>query len=185
LSDVVGVLGTLLVVGVVCGVLWWLAVDPAVFVRTRGGGGSMSEVELAKRFNADGWYAVLAIVAGFLSGLFLSWWRTRDHRLTTLLLLPGAALAAAAMAFVGRVLGPGDPNAALSQAQPGQTVPVELEVLAFSSYLTWPIAVLFGALMVLWSSPGLPEPGRGEGEALRAGDEPPQPAPENPEHTPR
>jgi hypothetical protein len=183
LSDVVGVLGTLLVVGAVCGVLWWLAVDPAVFVKTRGGGGSMSEVELAKRFNADGWYAVLAIVAGFLSGLFLSWWRTRDHRLTTLLLLPGAALAAAAMAFVGRVLGPGDPNAALSQAQPGQTVPVALEVLAFSSYLTWPIAVLFGALMVLWSSPGLPEQGRGE--VLRAGDDSPQPAPGNPEHTPR
>jgi hypothetical protein len=87
------------------------------------------------------------------------------------------------MAFVGRVLGPGDPNAALSQAQPGQTVPVALEVLALSIYLNRPIAVLFGALMVLWSSPGLPEQGRGE--VLRAGDDSPQPAPGNPEHTPR
>lgn len=180
-ADVVAVLGTLLVVGAVCGVLWWLAVDPAEYTRTRRGGGAMGEVDLSKRFNADGWYAVIAIVAGFLSGVWLSWWRQRDFRLTTLLLVPGAALAAAAMAFVGGLVGPGDPDAALSQAQPGDTVPVALEVLATSTYLTWPIAVLFGALMVLWSSPGVPEPPRG---AVQTDEQPPRgTAPEDHGHT--
>lgn len=150
--DVVTVLGTFLVLGAVCGVVWWLVVDPAVFIRTRGGGGAMGEVELSKRFGADGWYSVIAIVAGFLSGIGLTWWRSRDFRLTTVLLVPGAALAAAVMAAVGRAVGPESPGIALAHAARGARVPVDLAVSATPSYLMWPIAVLFGALMVLWSS---------------------------------
>ena len=105
-ADVVVVLGTFLLLGVVCGVLWWLLVDPAAYTRTARGGAAMSEIELSKRFNADGWYAVIAIVAGFLSGLGLAWWRTRDFRLTTALLVPGAALAAWVMSVVGHGFGP-------------------------------------------------------------------------------
>lgn len=141
----------------------------------------MGEVDLSKRFNADGWYAVIAIVAGFLSGVWLSWRRQRDFRLTTLLLVPGAALAAAAMVFVGGLVGPEDPDTALARAQTGDTVPVALEVLAASTYLTWPIAVLFGALMVLWSSPGVPEPPRGG--AVQTDEQPPGTAPEDHGHT--
>ena len=154
-ADVIVVLGTFLVVGAVCGVLWWLAVDPAQFTKT-GNGGTMGEVDLAKRFNADGWYSVIAIVAGFLSGVLLTWWRSRDFRLTTVLLVIGAAVAAAVMTAVGHAIGPDSPDTALQLARRGQTVPVELEVRAAASYLTWPIAVLAGALMVLWSSPGVP-----------------------------
>jgi hypothetical protein len=153
---VLAVLGTFLVLGVACGVLWWLLVDPAEYTRTLNGGGQMGEVDLSKRFNADGWYSVIAIVAGFLAGLGLTWWRSRDFRLTTVLLLPGAALAAAVMALVGRALGPGDPDVALASVQRGQAVPVQLVVDAAPGYLMWPVAVLFGALMVLWSSPRVP-----------------------------
>jgi hypothetical protein len=155
IADVVALLGTFLLVGAVCGVLWWLAVDPAQFTKT-GDGGTMGELDLAKRFNADGWYSVIAIVAGFVSGVVLTWWRSRDFRLTTVLLVIGAALAAGVMAAVGHALGPDNPDAALQAARRGQGVPVELEVMAAASYLTWPIAVLAGALMVLWSSPGVP-----------------------------
>ncbi|HLN76472.1 MAG TPA: hypothetical protein VK204_05455 [Nocardioidaceae bacterium] len=158
LADVVAVLGVFLVVGALCGVIWWLAVDPAEFVRTPDGGGAMGEVQLSKRFNPDGWYSVIAVVAGFLSGLGLTWWRSRDFRLTTVLLVPGAALAAATMALVGRALGPPDPHVTLVHAPRGAMVPVELAVSATPSYLMWPIAVLFGALMVLWSSPRRDEP---------------------------
>ena len=158
LADVVAVLGVFLVVGVVCGVIWWLVVDPAEFVRTPDGGGAMGEVQLSKRFNPDGWYSVIAIVAGFFSGLGLTWWRSRDFRLTTVLLVPGAALAAATMALVGRALGPDNPHITLLDAPRGAMVPVQLAVSATPSYLMWPIAVLFGALMVLWSSPRPDEP---------------------------
>lgn len=151
-ADVAAVLGTLLVLGVVCGVVWWVLVDPAVFTAGRRGG-SMGEAELAKRFDGDGWYAVVAAVAGFAAGVVLTWWRQRDLRLTTLTLVLGAGLAAAAMALTGRLLGPGDPDVALAGARPGEKVPVELLVTAPASYLVWPVAVLLGALIILWSPP--------------------------------
>lgn len=150
-QDVLTVLGTYLVLGLLCGVLWWLLVDPAVYVKGRDGG-SMGELELDKRFNADGWYAVIAAVAGLLSGLLLSWWRSRDYLLTTVLLLPGAGLAAAVMALTGRVLGPRPADEALAMAQRGDLVPLPLEVTSPAGYLVWPIAALIGALLVLWST---------------------------------
>ena len=156
LADVVAVLATLLVAGALAGVVWSVAVDPAEFTKTARGGATMGEVELSKRFAVDGWYAVIAVVAGFACGLGLIWWRHRDFRLTTLLLLPGSALAAAAMALVGGYLGPQNPDAALVGVQNGETVAVQLEVAAASSYLMWPIGVLLGAVMVLWSSTGVP-----------------------------
>ncbi|MGH3370667.1 MAG: hypothetical protein ACRDPR_11760 [Nocardioidaceae bacterium] len=153
-GDVVVVLAGLALLGALCGVLWWLLADPAVYTKMRGGEGAMGEIELSHRFDADGWYSVLATVAGFLAGMGLTWWRCRDVRLTTLLLLPGGALAAAVMALVGRVLGPENADRALAAANPGDRVATELVVSADAVYLLWPIAALFGALMVLWSAPG-------------------------------
>ena len=71
LADVVAVLGAFLVVGAVCGVIWWLAVDPAEFVRTPDGGGAMGEVQLSKRFNPDGWYSVIAVSVCFCPSALL------------------------------------------------------------------------------------------------------------------
>jgi hypothetical protein len=151
-GDVAVVLGTFLLVGVACGVVWWLLVEPATFTKVASGG-SMGEDELAKRFNADGWYAVIAAVAGLTVGLLLTLWRSRDFVLTTVLLVVGSGIAAAAMALSGHLLGPGDPNAALAAAAPGTAVPVQLGVDAKACYLIWPMAALVGALMVLWSPP--------------------------------
>ena len=44
---------SLLVLGVVCGVLWWLLVDPAAYTKLRDGG-AMGEDDLSKQFAADG-----------------------------------------------------------------------------------------------------------------------------------
>jgi hypothetical protein len=181
-ADAVVVLGTFLVVGLLCGLLWWLLVEPAEYTGGPGGGLTMSELELSQRFNADGWYSVIALVVGFLSGLALTWWRSRDLLLTTLLLLPGAGVAALAMARVGGALGPEERDVASLAVQQGESVPVELTVLAWSSYLMWPIGVLFGAVMVLWSSTRVP----GEDVTVpeeRWSQEPPDVAPDQRERT--
>lgn len=157
--DALAILGTFFVLAVICGVLWWVLVDPASYT-LRAGGGSMSELDLGKRFDPDGWYAVLAALAGLTGGGVLLWWRSRDPLLTTLLLLPGAALAAAVMAGTGYLLGPADPGVALAAAKVGARVPEQLSVTAVATYLVWPIAVLTGALMVLWSRPK-PQPETG------------------------
>jgi hypothetical protein len=176
-ADALVVGGTFLGLGLLCGVLWWLVVEPAEYTAGPSGGLTMSELELSQRFNADGWYSVIALVVGFLSGLALTWWRSRNLLLTTVILLPGAGLAARTMARVGGALGPEEPDVTVLAVQQGESVPVELTVLAWSSYLMWPIGVLLGAVMVLWSSTGVP------GEEVRASEdrwsqEPPDVAPD-------
>ena len=147
------VIGIFLVLGLAGGVLWWLLVDPAAYTKTRDGG-VMSEAALRRQFSADGVYAVIAAVTGLVTGLVLTWWRSRDPLLTSLLLVLGAALAAAVMALTGYLLGPGDPATALREARLGAQVPLRLEVDTFSVYLVWPVAVLAGALVVLLNSAG-------------------------------
>lgn len=157
--DAAAVLVTFLVLGVLGAVTWWLLVDPAVYTKSRGGG-AMGEVDLARRFDADGWYSVIAVVAGFLAGAGLTWWRARDVRLTTALVVVGSLLAAVVMARVGALLGPESSDVVLAAVRRGATVPVQLEVTAVAAYLMWPMATIVGALMVLWSSPrtGTSEP---------------------------
>jgi hypothetical protein len=150
--DAAVVLGAFLVLGLLCGLLWWLLVDPAMFTKFKTGAG-MGEVQLSREFNADGWYSVIAAVTGVVAGSLLTWWRSRDFLLTTVLLVVGSALAAAVMAVTGHLLGPPDPKPILAAAAVGTRVPVQLSVTAKASYLVWPIAALVGALLVLWSSP--------------------------------
>jgi hypothetical protein len=165
LADVLVVLGAFLVLGLLAGVAWWLLVDPAYFTKLAAGG-SMGEVQLGKRFGADGWYVVVAVLAGLPAGAALTWWRSRDYLLTSALVVAGSLLAAAASAGTGFLLGPGNPDVALVAATRGAHVPVQLAVAAqlrvagvplSSVYLAWPISVLAGALLVLWSKPLEPE----------------------------
>lgn len=150
--DALVIVGCYVLLGVVGGILWWLLVEPAVFTKVSDGG-SMGEVELGRRFNGDGWYAVIAAVAGVLSGVVITRWRSRDFVLTTILLVVGGCVAAAVMAVTGNLLGPGDTDAALAAANEGAQVPIQLEVTAKAGYLVWPIAALVGSLFVLWSPP--------------------------------
>lgn len=150
--DAAVVLGAYLLVGVGCGVLWWLAVDPATFTKVDGRG-SMGELDLGKRFNADGWYVVIGVLAGLVSGLVLTAWRSRDFLLTTGLVVLGSGLAAAVMTWTGHALGPGETDAALEAASAGEQVPTQLSVTAKAAYLVWPLGALVGGLVVLWSPP--------------------------------
>jgi hypothetical protein len=157
LRDVAVVLGGMLLLGVLCGVLWWLLVDPASYTKLSDGG-VMQEEDLSKQFSADGVYVVIAAVTGLASGFALTWWRARDVLLTSVLLVLGAVLAAVAMELTGHLLGPGDPGAALANAKVGGRVPERLDVDAFTVYLAWPISVLAGALVVLLNVAPRPDP---------------------------
>ena len=154
--DVLAVLGALLVLGVACGVLWWLLVDPAEFTKTARGG-AMAENDLGKSFNADAWFVVIGAVAGLVAGLVLSAWRSRDPLLTSGLLLVGSVLAAGVMLLVGHLLGPGSTEAALRAAAVGDKVPEQLSVDTPLAWLGWPVGVLAGTLFVLLGR--APEPG--------------------------
>ena len=147
-QDVLVVVGVFLALGVLCGLLWSVLVSPAEFTKLASGG-AMGENELGKQFGADGWFVVIGFLAALGAGLVLTVWRSRDPLLTSLLLVVGAALAAAVMALVGHWAGPGDPGQALRAAEVGAQVPESLDVDSFSIYLSWPFGALVGALFVL------------------------------------
>jgi hypothetical protein len=173
--DAAMVLGALLLLGAVCGVVWWLVVDPAEFVKTSRGG-AMGEDQLGKRFNADAWFLLIALVAGVAAGLALSAWRSRDPLLTSGLLVAGSAVAAAAMALVGHLLGPHGTEAALRAASVGAHVPEPLSVDVFLVYLAWPVGALAGDLFVLLGR--APEDRGGHpGEGTAGAPEPATPTP--------
>jgi hypothetical protein len=166
IGDLVVVVVALAGMGAVAGVVWRLLVTPAEFTKLANGA-AMNETALGQQFGADGWYVVIALVAGALSGALLTWWRSRDPLRTCGALLLGAVVAAAVMAVVGHLLGPGDPRSALQAARVGAHVPERLDVGegSWSSvsdylhdtvviYLCWPIGVLAGALLVLVASSG-------------------------------
>lgn len=155
-DDVVAVLGTYVALGLVGGVLWWALCEPAAFTVTGDGGIAMGEVELAKRFDPDAWYAVIAAVLGLVSGTAVTWWRSRDHLLTSGLLIVGSVVAAALMSVLGGWLGPADPSTLATTAETGAQLSAALTVDAAVTYLVWPVTVLLGALVVLWS-PAAPE----------------------------
>jgi hypothetical protein len=146
--DVTVVIGWFLLLGVVSGVLWWLLVSPAEFTKLPSGG-SMGELELSRQFNADAWYVVIAAVLGLVSGVAIMWWRSRDPLLTGVLLILGSAVATVLMTITGHLLGPGPTRAALAAAKVGARVPERLDVDTFVVYLSWPISVLLGGLVVL------------------------------------
>ena len=153
LTDAAIVIGVLLLLAVLAGLLWPQLVDPVQFTRTRQGVVS-GEVQIARQFDDDGWYVVLAAIIGAVAGGVLTWWRSRDPVATVLLLVLGAAAAAWVMALVGHAVGPPSPGPLLADARIGATAPDEVKVHALAAYLVWPIAVLFGAVAVLWASRG-------------------------------
>ena len=155
-QDVVVVLGVFLVLGVLGGLLWPVLVTPAEFTKLASGG-AMGENELGKQFGADGWYVVIGFLAALAAGLVLTAWRSRDPLLVSVLLVVGAALAAAVMALVGHWTGPGDPGPALRAAEVGAKVPESLDVDSFSIYLAWPFGALVGALFVLMGTSTPPD----------------------------
>jgi hypothetical protein len=152
-ADAVAVLGVYVALGVLTAVVWWLLYDPALYTKGPDGGLGMGEVELGKRFDSDAWYAVVAAVAGLLSGTLVTWWRGRDPLLTALLVLVGALVAAGLMSTLGGWLGPPDPRSVVASVEVGGTVPSPLRVDAAACYLVWPVTALIGSLIVLWSPP--------------------------------
>ena len=142
-SDALVVLGTFVVLGVLCGVLWWALAPTPAYTKVHGGG-AMDEVALGRQFSAVAWYVAIAAVAGLVAAIALTWWRDRDP------LLLGSVVAAVLMAVVGHLLGPGDSQALLATARLGTKVPDQLHVAARAAYLAWPISVLLGCLVILW-----------------------------------
>jgi hypothetical protein len=128
----------------------WAHVVSLPQVSKEGNAATVPSEELAKQVGMDGWFFVIALAAGVVSGIVLLVWRHRDPLLTVALVALGGGLAAWLMVTAGKALGPGDPIAALRKLSDGAHVSERLTLHAHGVAWVWPIAAAFGALLYLW-----------------------------------
>ncbi len=151
--DVVVVLGAFLLAGVAVGLVWPQLVEPVTVTRTESGL-TTGEVALAHRFGQDAWFSLLGGGAALLLGIVLTL-RCRAHETVTLVVVVlGALLAAWISSAVGTALGPETAEVVLADAAVGATARDQVRVTADSAYLTWPLAAVLGAVVVLWAPAG-------------------------------
>jgi hypothetical protein len=159
-KDAAVIVGSMALLGVLCGVLWAVLVDPAQLIRTNAPCQSIptgstcvgqDELQLSRQFAAEGWYAVIAAVTALMCGLAFGFWRRRDPMATLLLLMVGCAVAAVLMLWTGQLLGPSDPTSMLESAAVGKRADVPLDVAGIAAYLAWPMPALLGILVALFS----------------------------------
>lgn len=153
LTSVAVVVGWFAALGAL-GALVWLKVttlpEYTLVVSNGQVAGSMGEEELAKQFGANGWFLVIAVVGGLLSGVVLMLVRRASPVVMVVLVGLGGALATFVMLQCGLAWGPEDYRAALARAQLGDSVPVQLKIDVNAAYYTWSIAALVGATLALW-----------------------------------
>lgn len=149
LRDACIVLVWFVVVGVVAGLVWWQLVD--LPQATRQGGAVVVEADqLGKQVNSDGWFLVLALVGGLVSGIVLLFWRERDALAMVVLVALGGGLAGVLASRLGRWLGPGSAEDVLRHKPDGAHAMMPLEVHASGLLWIWPAAAALGALLYLW-----------------------------------
>ena len=150
-ADAAVVLGWFVVVGVIGALVWWQVTPLAEFTRTADNA-QMGEDQLGRQVASDGWFFVIALVGGVLSGVALVLLRRRDPVATVVLVTLGGLLAAWLMRELGLWLGPADPQSVLPDVAVGHKVPLQLETSTTGVFLAWPIGALLGAVAVLWGS---------------------------------
>lgn len=156
LVDVLIVVAWFAVAGLVGG--WvWAHVTSLPQVTKTGANATVPSEELVKQVGMDGWFFLIAVVGGVLSGVLLLAWRHRDPLLTVALVTLGGGLASWLMLQAGEAFGPGDPIAKLRRLPDGAHVSEQLRLHADGVAWVWPIAAAFGALLYLWvlSKPGV------------------------------
>ena len=150
-NDALIVLAWSVSLALVAASVWWRVTPLAEYTRTAENG-SMGEQQLARQVNADGWFFVVALVAGLITGFVLVFWRRRDPLAMVILVTLGAILSTWVMVEIGLVLGPPDPADVLPKASVGETVPLQLKVQATGVYASWGVGALLGALAAIWGT---------------------------------
>lgn len=140
----------LLVVGAALGVLWDLIAPTVPLVVEENGDVVFADVSVPQEFiGADGWFAVIAAVAGLVTGVVV-WWRLRRQPFGALVgTAVGGVLASVMMWRVGVFLGPAElPSASDPDLVAGDTLEAPRRLGAKGLLALWP-AVAVGVYLAL------------------------------------
>ena len=133
--------------GMLAGGVWETLVDLPVYTINADSRALTSERGLTAIFGADAWFCGVGAVTGLLLGA-VAWWRLRGLGWPVVLVTTVTAVAAALVCWwVGTALGPADFTSRLATAEPGDVVPIGLELRAPASLLVWPFFALVPILL--------------------------------------
>ena len=133
------VLGSVLVLGTPAGLVWE-AVSPKVQVIARDGGVFYANPEGSAPIAADGYFALVGVVAGVICG-FVIFFRARRHGVGAVIgLVAGGVLASLVAWRLGHLLGPGELAESAKSAKDGVPFSGPLELRAYGVLLMWPLA---------------------------------------------
>lgn len=141
-------LGLAVVVGALAAVFWSGVVDLPSYSIQNNGHAVISESDLAQVVASDVWYAITGVLVG--AGLGLVAWRWfRALGWPVALLAIAAALVAGLVCWqLGELIGPRDFAARLAAAEPGDLVPISLQLHSVSALAIWAFAAVTPVLLV-------------------------------------
>jgi hypothetical protein len=141
-------LGLALVVGALAALFWSGVVDLPSYSIQNNGHAVISESDLAQVVAADVWYAITGVLVG--AGLGLVAWRWfRSLGWPVALLAIAAAIVAGVVCWqLGELIGPRDFSARLAAAEPGDLVPVSLQLHSVSALAIWAFAAVTPVLLI-------------------------------------
>lgn len=139
--------GLAAVVGALGGALWSMVVDLPGYEIQPDGAALIGEEGLARIAFSDVWFVTIGAVIGLGLG-FVVWRWFRALGWPVALLAIGAGLVAGLVAWwFGELLGPGSFADRVSAAQPGDVVPVALQLRSWSALWVWAMAALVPVML--------------------------------------
>lgn len=130
--------------GLLAGLIWEQVAPRALLQEVSGGAAQVVNAETRAFIGADGWFCVIAAVAGVLTGVagYLLGIRRRDNATQAAVavgLIGGAVAASFVMRWLGEQSGLAAYQHALAHAQAGATFSASLTLGAKSALAFWPL----------------------------------------------
>ena len=141
-------LGLAVVVGALAGVFWSGVVDLPSYSIQNDGHAVISESELTQIVAADVWYAITGVLVGAGLGLVAWRWFKSLGWPVALIAILASLVAGVACWQLGELIGPRDFAARLAAAQPGDLVPMSLQLHSISALAIWAFAAVTPVLLI-------------------------------------
>lgn len=143
------------ILGVVCvicgglaGLVWRAVVPLASYHMNSDSGAWTTERDLAQFFAADAWFVVLGLVFGAALGVVIWRWFAGLGWPVAIIAVLAALVMGLSCWAMGWLIGTGPLGPRLAEAKPGDTLPIELTIRAYSGLLVWPFAATTPVLLL-------------------------------------
>jgi hypothetical protein len=153
--------GLAVIVGALAGVFWSGVVDLPAYKILADGHAVISQDGLGQVVSADVWYVITGAMVGAGLGMVVwKWFRTTGWP-SALLAVAAGLLAGLVCWKVGELIGPGSFDDRLARAQPGDLVPIALQLRSLSALAIWGFAAVAPVLLASSLGPDDEDPGPG------------------------